>query len=395
MKFRKSSLILLILTLYGMNHFIFERVFFFNEILSLIGLLLLLKHSITPRFSIRCPKSTIYRMVLTFIGWCLLCALGSIPFKTNWYYFFRNSSIIYSAFGFFIGYYLYHDQFTFYKRIKSTIYGYAFIAFLLRLPYLIDRNAYLYWFALVKKNWKLLPVIGFILISIIYVAAYTSLTVVAISIAVVGIRYIQKYSHFKLLVLLAFISFCILFWSATPYLKLYKDGYTLFGNVAYVYSHHPLFQIDHNTSWRFIFWYRTLIELFPQNLLGIGIGTPLLPYTEGLISTDSTNTDEYMAHVLGTHNTYVTVFVRFGIISMFILFVIYRKVFREFFLYKAYYKNNRNDLSIFLSFIALSVVGLFNLLIETPTLAVLYWAALGFVARAIDFRKKTYELQNL
>jgi len=371
-----------------MNYFIFERMFFFNEILSLTGLCYFVKHSFTNSYRFSAPRNIIYRSVLLFILMCICYALISLWLKTNWYYYLRNLSIVYSIFGFFIGYYLYNKQFLFFKKLRTTIYGYALLAFGLRWESIIDRNAYSFWFAMVSKNWKLFSVLLLIVLYILYVAAYTSLTVIIILIFVLGVRYLKSYAQFKLVALLAMIAFITVFVLVIPYLKLYHHGdYNLFGDVNFVYSHHPWFSIDYNSSWRLIFWYRTVIEPFPKNLLGIGIGTPLLPYMPNVTTTDLLFPDEYIAHVIGTHNTFITIFVRFGIIAVVLLFVIYRTVFREFFIHKAYYLNNKNDGGLFLGFVTLTAVGLFNLLLETPTLASLYWISLGFVARAIDQRK--------
>jgi hypothetical protein len=318
----------------------------------------------------------------------LFYAIVSIPLKTNWYFYLRNFSIVYSAFCFFLGYYLYHDQFEFFNRIKYWIYGYALLAFGLRWESLIDRNAYAFWFAHLRKNWALKSVLFLILLYILYVISYTSLTVILILLIVLGTRYIKNYFQFKLIALVALIAFVTLFILAMPYLKLYKaDTNSFFGDVLYVYAQHPWFEIDHNSSWRLVFWYRTLIENFPQNLLGIGIGTPKLPYTEGLNSTGLAVDDETLAHVIGTHNTFITLFIRFGIVSTILFIIIYNKVLTEFFRYKNYFLNHQNDGGIFLGFITLTCVGLFNLLIESVTLSGLYWISLGFVAKAIETTK--------
>jgi len=401
LKVRKSSLILLLLTLYGVNYFVFERLLFFNELLSLIGFVYFIKYSFRGNYKFYYPQNLIYRCILLLIILFGLYALISIYLKTNWYYYFRNTSMIYSIFGFFIGYNLYLEQYAFFNRIKGAIYGYALLAFLispaLGISNLIDRNAYSFWFAFLQKNWKPLSLLLFILINILYFLSYTSLTVMIILISVLGIVvFIRSYTGFKVLIVTAIITFCILFAQAIPYLKLYKDNYSLFGDVEYVYSQHPVFRIDDNTSWRLIFWYRTLVEIFPENLIGIGIGTPILPYTQGVTTSDLIFSDEHVAHVIGTHNTFITVFMRFGILSFILLAIIYREVFREFFYYKKYYLKNKNDGGIFIGFIVLTIVGMFNLLIETPTLSILYWVSLGFLARAVYHRKiKSYEVQNL
>ncbi len=398
MKFKKSSAVLLIITLYGVNYFVFERIFFFNELLSLIGFVYFIQHSFTRDYKFRSPQSIIYKSVLLFILLCGFYALLSLWLKTNWYYYFRNLSIIYSVFGFFIGYRLYFDQFDFFNKLKGTIYGYALIAFSFGSPSFIDRNAYSFWFALLQKNWKIVAVFGFIVLHILYFISYTSLTIIVIMMSVLAMRFVIKtYAQFKLMVLVAFIAFSIIFVLAVPYLKTYgHGGYFLFGNVVHVYSQHSWFWIDHNSSWRLLFWYRTVIETFPQNLLGIGIGTPLLPYMQNMNTTQLPFNDEQIAHVIGTHNTFITVMVRFGIFSILLLAIIYRSIFSEFFRYKQYYLKNKNDVGLFLSFLVLTIVGLFNLLLETPTLSVLYWVSLGFVAKAINNRKNgNYEVQNM
>jgi len=391
LKIKKSHIVLFLVTLYGANYFLFERLLLFNELLSLIGLGYFVSSSFTKSGKFILPPSSIYKCVLAFIVLGVAYALISIPLKTNWYYYFRNASIIYSAFGFFIGYHLYDPQYFFFQKIKNKIYGYALLAFAWRWPFLIDRNSYSYLLAMVQKNWALRSLGALMVVLGLYFAAFTSATVPMIMAAIGALVVIRSYAYFKLLTLSAGISFLILFWLATPYLKLYHtDDTKLFGNVEYVYSQHPLFELDANTSWRFILWYRAVVENFPKNLAGIGIGTPLLPYTEGATTQTTGTTDEYWAHVSGLHNTFITLFYRFGILFIIIIALIYHRVFREFFLFKKYYLHHRNDFSLFMGFAVLTMVGLFNLLLDSPTLASLYWISLGFVAKAINGRHHDY-----
>ena len=388
LKFKKSSVVLLLISLYGANYFVFERIFFFNELLSLIGFLYFIHYSFTKDFKFRFPRNTIYKYVLFFIILCVFYAFISLWLKTNWYYYFRNLSIIYSVFSFFIGFYLYKAQWGFFQKIRIWIYGYAFSSFILRWPNLIDRNAYMFWFAFLQKDWKPISILLLTIVSCIYVAAYTSASVVMVLVAILAFRFfIKTYLQFKIVLFLSILCFATIFSLAIPFLKLYKVSSSLFGDVVYVYSQHPWFNIDHNTSWRLIFWYRTIVESFPQNILGIGVGTPMLPYLSNSTTSDLMNSDEYIAHVIGAHNTFVTVFIRFGILSLVVMGLIYRSLIREFFFFKKYYYNHRNDISLFFAFIAITVVGSFNLLIETSTLASLYWISLGFIAGAINFRK--------
>jgi len=386
------------ITLYGVNYFLFERLLYFNEFLSLIGFILFFKTSFRKNLKFYFPSNTIYRCVSYFILLGLIYAIVSLLLKTNWYFYLRNLSIIYSSFTFFLGYHLYHAQYYFFNKLRLSLYGYALTSFALGWPSLVDRNAYSFWFAVLQKDWKILSVIFLLLLYILYTISYTSLTVVFILIIVFGVRFvIQNYLQFKIILIIGFGAFIVLFILAMPYIRLYDQGpYSLFGNVNFVYSHHPWFTIDENSSWRMIFWYRTVVETFPENLLGLGLGTPLIPYGADINTTGLPYNDEYTAHVIGTHNTFVTIFARFGIIALILFLIIYRKVFREFFIYKTYYLNHRNDAGLFLGFITLTVVGLFNLLIESPTLAGLFWISLGFIAKAINHRQyPIYELQNM
>ena len=166
-----------------------------------------------------------------------------------------------------------------------------------------------------------------------------------------------NYKSFKAGIGLGILGLALLFAELSGYLNLYNGGhYQLFGEVYRVYSQHDFFSIDHNSSWRILFWYRLLVVDFPQNLLGIGIGTPMLPYIAGVSTQALGHPDEYIAHVIGAHNTFITFFYRFGIGCVILFAIIYRLVFKEFYNFKNYYLNNKNDISLFLGFIKINFV---------------------------------------
>ncbi len=397
MKIKFSSIVLVLILLYGINYFIFERVFFFNELISLLGFLLFLRTSFLRPWRFRIPHSLIYKLVLVFIGVGLLHAVIGLFIKTNWYYYFRNLSILYSVFGFFLGFYLYHEQFHFYRRLRGLIYGYGLLAFSTGKFGLIDRSSFTFWLALIQRRWNLLPVLLLMAVLGLYLLAYTSLTVFISGAAILAFLSIRRYSSFVFLSFIGATAIVVIFVLAIPYLRTYSVNPDLFfGDVVYVYNQHPWFNLDHNSSWRMILWYRTLVEAFPQNLLGLGLGTPLLPYHPNVTTTDLGHPDEYIAHVIGAHNTFVTVYARLGLLSIIPLVAIYHRSLKEFFVHKAYYLTNRNDGGVFFGFITITIVGFFNLLIETPTLASLYWVSMGFMARAIYARQfENREVQDL
>lgn len=395
MKVRLSSIVLILILLYGVNYFIFERIFFFNELLSLIGFVFFLRLTLRTDWKLYIPHNPVYRYVIAFISLGIIFAVVSTFIKTTWYYYLRNLSIVYSVFTFFLGWALYKAQWTFYLDLRRLILGFGLLSFAVGKFGWIDRGSFAYWLGILQRRWYGTALLGFLTLMGLYFLAFTSLTVAIAAIAVMGFLIVPRYYQMKWLIFSGMFAFAVLFYLAIPYLKLYRvNQELLFGDVVYVYAQHPWFNIDHNSSWRMIFWYRTLVEAFPMNLFGLGFGTPLLPYQAGVTTTDLGHTDEYIAHVIGTHNTFVTIFVRLGIISLILFILIYRAVFRDFFRHKKYYLSHRNDGGLFMGFVIMTVVGFFNLVLESPTLAGLYWISLGFVARAMT-EQKIYELQDL
>ena len=145
---------------------------------------------------------------------------------------------------------------------------------------------------------------------------------------------------------------------------------------------HKIFQLDYNSTWRAVFWYRVVVENYPKNLIGIGFGTPLIYYKTGAHTADSPHKDEYNAHVTGCHNTYLTLFVRLGIPFIVFIFVIYYKV-MDFYYSKRKLIREKNEEGIFWAFFIVTIIGLFNLFLETATAASIYWILLGFISKII------------
>jgi hypothetical protein len=201
------------------------------------------------------------------------------------------------------------------------------------------------------------------------------------------------YSLFRLLFLVAFISFIGLFAYLSPDLAKYSEeekGKNLFGNQELVCKSNKILSADPNSSWRMVYWYRVVVENFPKNLLGIGFGTPYLPYVPGKDTAESLYDDEHDAHLTGTHNSFITLFVRLGILVLPFFFFLYAIILKEFYRFKQYYVANHH-IVFFMGFFAISIIALFNPVLETPMYAGLYWFFLGLVAKSIYERKLQYE----
>jgi hypothetical protein len=380
--------IFVIFFLYGINNFIFERTFFFNEILSLIGFVFFLKYSFDfSNNSFYLPNSKIYRLVLVLIGLSAIHLIISFFTKTNMYFYFRNSVIFYSIFTFFIGYYSFHYLLNFIGKIRHILGTYVSYALIFPSIALMERFMGAVFFPFLFKRYNLISLIGIAILDIILAKRYESMTVVLVTIILIGIVILPNFFTFKAFVTIGLAAIIFIFSYFSSNFELYKTPpYSLFGNIEAVANSNKFLQLDGNSTWRAVFWYRLIKERFPENLIGIGFGTPLLDYKKGLDTVESEYNDEHDIHVSGCHNTYLTLSVRLGIIFLVTILIIFSTIFYEFYRYKNYYINN-NLYLLFISFFSVSIIGLFNLVLESPTGASLFWGLLGFLSSAIYQRK--------
>jgi len=402
MKVKKRHIIygiFLMLFFYGVNSEIFERKFLFNEILSLIGIFIFLRESFRSKGKFKLPKSGLYRVMLAYLLLAGVHLILSIFWKTNWYFYLRNAVIFYAAFTFFLGFYYYEEAKAFYQKARWGMAAFFAFAFAFPRPSLLmDRyNATVFFpFLFFGRNLHhLLFWGGFLILCLVYTLTYVSSTIILTVMLLSLIMYLRYYFYLKTLFIVGFLGFLFFFISLMPALKLYRTGeYRLFGNVHYVYQQSKLLQVDYNSSWRLILWYRVSVERFPDNLFGLGYGTPLIEYKKGYDTAQSNHDDEHDAHVIGVHNTYLTTAVRLGVFYLFILYAIYHNAFKEYYKYRRYYIYTQ-DVLFMLGFFAVSIIGIFNLVIESPTVAALYWTFLGFVAKIIYNRKRVFQEKRL
>jgi hypothetical protein len=227
-----------------------------------------------------------------------------------------------------------------------------------------------------------------LVLNFIYSFTFESLTVTLVTLILLAVIIVRRYVYFRILFTTLLLLFIVVALSLVPNIELYRTGpYNLFGNVEAVVQSHFLLGLDDNTTWRLVYWYRIVVERFPQNIIGIGMGTPLLHYVPGMDTyLTSVYDDEYDIHVMGVHNSYLTLFARLGVLYLFFLYLVYGIVLKEYYQWLPYYRS-RNLALLFVSFFTVSIIGLFNLVLESPIVASLYWAILGFLARAIYQRK--------
>jgi len=137
--------------LYGLSAEIFERVMFFNEILSLIGFLTFL-FIFVKNTKIIVHRFIVFRLVIFFQVLCLIHLILSFLFKTNLYYYLRNSVIFYSSFSFFAAFYFYETFVFFLRKVKKLVVTYI-LFFLYQPSYLmLERFTTSFFFPIMFKK---------------------------------------------------------------------------------------------------------------------------------------------------------------------------------------------------------------------------------------------------
>jgi O-antigen ligase len=154
-------------------------------------------------------------------------------------------------------------------------------------------------------------------------------------------------------------------------------------NYAYLYSV-SLSSIDGfndvNVIWRLLFWAKMIggTDLF-SFIFGVGIGTPLFdvsdPSNQFIVKSDPTALNR--PYTLGLHNSYLTILVRMGLIgfilSVEIVIITLKKVVNT-----SVLVFNNHVLIVFY----LVIISLFNVVIETPLFAGIYWGLLGIAYKS-------------
>jgi len=375
-----ANSIFVMLVLYMLSPWLFEKYFFFNEFISLIGFCVFLYKGL------KLPVKHIGLCVTLMLGLGLFHLVVSITNYDSFYYYLRNSVIIYSIFSFFIGYYLFMYFERFLEKIKNTLRVYVYGSVLIPIHvFILDRFNGIVFFGLLVSNYRYqILVMSIAAWCFIYGFTHSSLTALIASAFFLLLAFIKNYYSFKWFALLSFVVFWLLMFYLNPYLELIKFNYSPYDEYAIyqVINSHPLLKIDANNTWRLVLWKQVIIDMFPQNLIGIGFGTPLLKYfpIENLEKLD------ILPYVIGTHNSYIYLLGRLGIISSAIFLYLYHIIFKEYFTYKNYYHKNRY-LLYFASFFGITLIAAFNPVLESPIYASTYWFTLGLVGAAIKARK--------
>jgi len=392
-------LILVIVILYGVNNYFFERTLFFNELLSVIGFCFFIKRI----FKKPLQFSFLEKAWFFFIFINILQLFLSWNSKTNLYFYLRNSVILYSSFSIWIGYYTFPYFSDFFQKVKFFLVGYALVFLSMKEHLWVDRFSLNVFFPLffLKNNFGILQKLGILVSCLAYLLLSPSATTLLVAIVCALIFLIPSQKILMLFTSIFFALFVSFFIYVSPYLAKYKESgqCCLYGNIHAVTNSHPVFQIDANSTWRLVVWYKALTERFPEYIIGIGYGTPLFSYQEGMHvqyyegmhQYPPKGDAKYEVHVSGLHNTFLTLILRLGFLCIIFFVGIYAHIFSFFYQYNKTLKEN-GLINFFISFFIISTIGSVNLLLESPTYASLYWIFLGLII--IIIRNFKHERQS-
>lgn len=370
--------------LYMTIPYFFEKYLFFNELLSLAGLCILVGNRL------KIGNDTISKIVLALILLGSLHAVVSIFRMDSVYYYLRNSVILYSMFTYFIGYYGYKYLLPSLKKIQNTFRLYYTI-FLLKpadnvffdrfsistaLPLLFKRYRGFYTVLLVST------------LTVIHALDYKSATSFVAALFLIFLYLSPSYKFFRQVVLLGFIIFSLFFIYFFPnFALIHTSDQPIHDYMAIdqITASHFLLGLDENSTWRLVLWYQYLVDRFPGNLIGYGFGTPVV-FHFPILDIDKLNT---LPYVIGAHNTFVTLFCRLGIFFIINIILLYTTVFKEYFKFRRHYEKSF-DIFIFYSFFAFFILCFFNPALETPLHSGGYWLVLGLLSAAIKKRKEYF-----
>ena len=375
-----SNLLFFIALLYIITPWFFERYLLFNELLSASGFMIL----VYKKFKV--GRDTINICIIGIFLWGFVHMIGSLFRMDSWYYYLRNLVILYSIMTFYIGYYCLPHLQNFLDKTIRALRSYIGIFLFIPLPRIFfERFGIAMLFPSLFYRSPLRWVPGFlILLNLIYGITYSSLTAWIIAAFYFLLFISPGYKFFKQTLVLTGLAFIFVFIYLVPYLSLIANHFntTDAAGILEVMRSNRLLRLDGNSTWRLVLWKQVIVDHFPSNLIGIGFGTKMFRY----YPIEDISKLKNLPYVLGAHNSFIYLFGRLGLPFLYFIVIIYSQVFKEYFYFKSHYYKN-NQILIFWSFIAASIIALFNPALESPIYAGAYWLLLGFTARAIHNRK--------
>ena len=349
-----------------------EARLFVNEFFSLIGFVIFLFNPVIYK-----KNDYIYNCILSLLVIFFAYAILSILIFKDFYGYLRNSVLVYSIFSFFLGIRLF-DVLSHIGKLDIFFLSALFPSpEFYRTSYSVLIPLYLSRYSKTFKTMILLIIIGIMFVVKLYYGGSTS---IAIILFIVFITMLNK-RNITITVCLSIVLVILFSIYIKPYLELLlKDGILM----RHIMEMDAFFTFDGNATTRFFLWSYVFYEVFLENIFGIGLGTPLFSVDfiyNHLQMWDPFKNDEYVVYTLGSHNSFLTVLARFGVIGLMPFIILYWKLIRDFINEK--YNIGRNRVFFFYyAFFIVTANSLLNVVLESPLQASLYWITLGLLYKA-------------
>jgi O-antigen ligase len=137
--------------------------------------------------------------------------------------------------------------------------------------------------------------------------------------------------------------------------------------------------------WRLMFWsYEFNINFINNPIFGIGFGTKLFDASSQITNfiVSASPNDTNLEYTLGMHNSFLQILIRLGLAGFLPILSIYFIIFYRIKKYNLYEDNI--VISLFLSFVFISVSALFNVVMESSLYSGSYWIILGMLYQSIQ-----------
>ncbi|MBF0352551.1 MAG: O-antigen ligase family protein [SAR324 cluster bacterium] len=378
----------------GLEHesFLFSTPLYVNEILSFCGVLTLIQNWTV--FSGR--SDLLSKSVMFLAGYGLLYSLYSGLFlQEDWYGFLRTLPVWYSIFGFFLGCSLWNVYLRFKDRLSSMI---SWSLALLSLFSGVSRTTPVY--ILIVKSLRSYDVSILLLLYLISGDSTGKMVFLSYLIFILLRASFIRLLYPPAILIVILCGFLFLNWSYHEFNRFYSSGkihdtWVEAGNYGIISE--KLGVSDNNAIWRLMFWSYAWEHHISENpVFGIGFGTPLFGKAQEtwfIWYTNENNKDLYFPYTLGVHNSFIFLLIRLGLIGFVPLLFINFWLYRVFIEHPLFLKNREINV-LFIGFIFMTVNAMFNVILESPRYAGIYWAILGLLYQSIQhyYPKKVYKL---
>lgn len=359
-------LCLIVFFWYAKHPGLFERKLFANEVLAIIGFLIFIGNPVLYR-----KDDYIYNNVILILFIFLAYAVTSLLIFENFYGYLRNTVLLYSVFSFFLGTKLYEALLRVGKKdllFLSAILPFPNLGYLPLVPLFLFRYSKLF-------TWQSIVLILSLLVIMAWY--FVGSTPIAVILLVVSFCLLTERSRvLSMFTLAGFGAGFLIFMQ--PHLNIH-----LIDGIGAVMGGSDILRLDGNATVRFLMWSYLFFEVFPNNLFGIGFGTPMIsiPFLLKAGMATVVIEDPCIEYTLGAHNSFVTVFARCGVVGLLAFICLYWRLVKDFVNDKITSKGSK-VFFFYYAFVMITGVAMLNVVLESPIYASLYWGVLGMLYQA-------------